>query len=338
MRRSLRISPVVFVTLVLAISILWAVGCSRDQASITGPNDSAQMATGLRLDNPAVMAAMVAQDRATPALLKQSGILGTGISADAAGKPVILVYTERAGMAGVPKSIDGIQTQEFVTGKVVAYAKPGGGGTLQMGTSTGNDNECASGTLSCVVIKGGTEYFLSNNHVFARENAASIGERIDAPGRYDGHPRCAQTPIAATLSDYQPINFGGNNTIDAAIARPDAGRAYTSVSAGGYDPSSTVVSPSVGLAVKKQGRTSGLTHATIQAINVTITVGYTVGTAVFNNQIQTPGSFIRAGDSGSLMVTESGANPVGLCFAGSSQASFANPIGPVLSRFSATVK
>jgi len=336
MRRPLRIPTALVVTLTLAVSIFWATGCSRDESSITGPKYDA-IATGLRADDPAVMAAMVAQDRATPALLKQSGILGTGVSADAAGKPVILVYTERAGMAGVPKSIDGIPTQEFVTGKVVAYAKPGGG-TLQMGTSTGNDNECASGTLSCVVIKGGTEYFLSNNHVFARENAASIGERIDAPGRYDGHPRCAQTPIAATLSDFQPINFGGNNTIDAAIARPDPGRAYTSVSAGGYDPSSTVVSPSVGLAVKKQGRTSGLTHATIQAINVTITVGYSAGTAVFNNQIQTPGQFIRAGDSGSLMVTETGANPVGLCFAGSSSASFSNPIGPVLQRFSATVK
>ena len=336
MRRPLRFNPVLFITLVFAISILWATGCSRDE-SITGPSRAGDV-QALRLDSPAVMAAVVAQDRATPALLRQSGILGTGISADAAGKPVILVYTEKAGVAGVPKSIDGIPAQEFVTGKVVAYAKPGGGGTLQMGTSTGNDNECAAGTLSCVVIKGGTEYFLSNNHVFARENAASIGEQIDAPGRYDGHPRCAQTPIAATLSDFQPINFGGNNTIDAAIARPDPGRAYTSMSAGGYDPSSTVVSPSVGLAVKKQGRTSGLTHATIQAINVTITVGYSAGTAVFQNQIQTPGSFIRAGDSGSLMVTETGANPVGLCFAGSSQASFANPIGPVLSRFAATVK
>src|SRR5439155_22973544 len=171
MRRPLRFNPVLFITLVFAISILWATGCSRDE-SLTGPSRTGD-AQALRLDSPAVMAAMVAQDRAQPALFRKSGILGTGISADAAGKPVILVYTERAGVAGVPKTIDGIATQEFVTGKVVAYAKPGGG-TLQMGTSTGNDNECASGTLSCVVIKGGTEYFLSNNHVFARENAASI--------------------------------------------------------------------------------------------------------------------------------------------------------------------
>jgi hypothetical protein len=38
------------------------------------------------------------------------------------------------------------------------------------------------------------------------------------------------------------------------------------------------------------------------------------------------------------MVTETNADPVGLCFAGGSGASFANPIGPVLQAFGATVK
>jgi hypothetical protein len=264
-------------------------------------------------------------------------VIGTGTSADEKGRAVILVYTNRAGVTGIPAEVDGVATRVWNIGRVVPYAKPGGG-TLQMGTSTGNDNECASGTLGCVVVKGGVDYFLSNNHVFARENDASIGERIDAPGRYDGHPVCAQTPQCATLSDFQPINFGGSNTIDAAIARPISGLSYTQVSAGGYDPSSTVVSPSVGLAVKKYGRTSKLTTGNIQAINVTINVGYSSGTATFTGQIQTPGQFIRSGDSGSLMVTQSGNNPVGLCFAGSSQASFSNAIGPVLQTFGATVK
>src|SRR5205814_7396010 len=133
----------------------------------------------------------------------------------------------------------------------------------QCGTSTGNDNECASGTIGCVVNKGGVQYFLSNNHVFARENAASIGERIDAPGRYDGKPKCAQTPQLANLSDFQAISFSNNNTIDCAIAKPASGVAYTTAEAGGYTPSSTVVAPTVGLAVMKTGRTSGLTTGAI---------------------------------------------------------------------------
>jgi hypothetical protein len=111
------------------------------------------------------------------------------------------------------------------------------------------------------------------------------------------------------------------------------------VMSSGYDPSSTPVTGAVGMAVKKTGRTSKLTHDTIQAVNVTINVQYSGGgVARFVGQYQMGGSFIRSGDSGSLMVTEAGDNPVGLCFAGGGGASFANPIGPVLQRFSATVK
>lgn len=340
MKRPSRRSLFLLATLVLSASALWVTGCSRDGAPVLAPKLSQSGSSGtysgvMRLDDPGIRAAIASQDRATPGLLGH-GILGTGVSADAAGKAVIVVYTEREGVR-VPAEIDGIATRTMVTGRVIPYARPGGG-SLKMGTSTGNDNECASGTLGCVVVKGGADYFLSNNHVFARENAASNGERIDAPGRYDGKPRCAQTPQIGTLAGYQRINFGGSNTVDCAIAQPASGLSYSAVSAGGYTPAQTTASAAVGLAVKKTGRTSGLTHDTIQAINVTITVGYQAGTATFTGQIQTGGSFIRSGDSGSLMVTETGNNPVGLCFAGSSQASFSNPIGPVLQALAVSMK
>ena len=329
-----------FSTLALALSVVWVTGCSRTDSPLApqlgSPYSAGASSQVIRMEDPGIRTAIAAQDRATPGLLGH-GILGTGVSVDAAGKPVIVVYTERVGV-GVPKEIDGIATRTLVTGQVVPYAKPGGGGPLKMGTSTGNDNECASGTLGCVVTKGGADYFLSNNHVFARENAAHTGERIDAPGRYDGHPICAQTPQIGTLAGFKAINFGGSNTVDCAIAQPSSGLSYSAVESGGYTPSSTTVSPAVGLAVKKSGRTSGLTHGNILAVNVTITVGYTDGTATFTGQIQTPGNFIRSGDSGSLMVTETGNNPVGLCFAGSSQASFANPIGPVLQALGVSMK
>jgi hypothetical protein len=104
-----------------------------------------------------------------------------------------------------------------------------------------------------------------------------------------------------------------------------------------YTPSSTIVSPTLGLAVKKVGRTSGLTTGTIAGINVTIIVGYDSGTARFVNQIYVAGNFIKSGDSGSLMVTQSGNNPVGLNFAGGGGGSFANPIGPVLAAFGAAI-
>jgi hypothetical protein len=350
MRFPTEIRRSVLVGLSLAtLAAIIVAGCSRDEANPIAPANNASPSAlsfssrTIPADAPEVRAAIAAQNRATHDLLRIDGVIGTGTSADERGRPFIIVYADRAEVAGVPVEIEGIATKVWNIGKVVPYAKPGSGGPLQMGTSTGNDNECASGTLGCVVVKGGVDYFLSNNHVFARMNDASNGERIDAPGRYDGKPICAQTPICATLSDFEPIGFGsrGNNpdnVIDAAIARPDPSRPYTQVMESGYDPSSTVVAASVGLAVKKHGRTSNLTHSTVQAINVTITVGYPNGNAKFVQQIQMSGQFIRSGDSGSLMVTETGENPVGLCFAGSSQASFANPIGPVLQRFGATVK
>lgn len=340
MKRPSRRSLLLLSVVVVAAAALWLTGCSNNGGPTLAPKLGSPYASGsasgvIRLDDPGIRAAIASQDRATPGLLGH-GIIGTGVSADASGKAVIVIYTEREGVH-VPARIDGIATRTLVTGQVVAYAKPGGG-SLQMGTSTGNDNECASGTLGCVVTKGGSDYFLSNNHVFARENAASIGERIDAPGRYDGHPRCAQTPQIGNLAAFQRINFGGSNTVDCAIAGPISGLSYTNAEAGGYTPAQTTVAAAVGLAVKKTGRTSGVTTGTIQAVNVTITVGYQTGTATFTGQIQTPGSFIRSGDSGSLMVTQSGNNPVGLCFAGSSQASFANPIGPVLSALGVAIK
>ncbi len=320
--------------LVVTVAVLAVVrtGCGKQPP--TAPGSTAPLSLSRAADLDRVVAT---QNRHTPELLAISGVIGTGAGVGRDGHAAILVLTQRP-VTGLPARLDGIAVEQRVVGEVHAYAKPGGGGgTLQCGTSTGNDKECSAGTIGCVVVKGGVQYFLSNNHVFARENAASIGERIDAPGRYDGKPRCAQTPQCATLSDYQPISFTSNNTIDCAIAQPVAGRAYTCAEAGGYTPSSTVVSAAVGLAVKKTGRTSGLTHDTIQAVNVTIQVQYSAGIATFVNQIMTSGSFIRSGDSGSLMVTETGNNPVGLCFAGGSGGSFENPIGPVLQKFSATV-
>jgi hypothetical protein len=335
-RRSLFLLSVV----VVAAAALWLTGCSNNGGPTLAPKLGAPYSSGsaagvIRLDDPGIKAAVAAQNRATPGLLG-NGIIGTGVSADAHGKAVIVVYTERDGIH-VPASIEGIATRTLVTGQVIAYARPGGGGPLQMGTSTGNDNECASGTLGCVVTKGGADYFLSNNHVFARENAASVGERIDAPGRYDGKPKCAQTPQIGNLADFRNVSFSSNNVVDCAIARPTSGLTYSKVEAGGYQPSTTTVTASVGLACKKTGRTSGLTTATVQAINVTIQVQYTAGIATFTNQVQFPGSFIRSGDSGSLAVTQSGNNPVALMFAGGSGGSFGNPIGSVLSALGVSI-
>ncbi|HEU4764606.1 MAG TPA: hypothetical protein VFT93_03025, partial [Candidatus Eisenbacteria bacterium] len=162
MKHPLRRSLLLLAIVALSASALWITGCSKDGAPVLAPKLSQSGSSGvysgvIRMDDPGIRAAIASQERATPGLMGH-GVIGTGVSADAAGKAVIVVYTEREGVR-VPAEIDGIKTRTLVTGRVIPYARPGGG-TLQMGKSTGNDNECASGTLGAVVVKGGVDYFL----------------------------------------------------------------------------------------------------------------------------------------------------------------------------------
>jgi hypothetical protein len=77
-------------------------------------------------------------------------------------------------------------------------------------------------------------------------------------------------------------------------------------------------------------------------VNATLEIGYSSGTARFINQVvvQSKKPFLKAGDSGSLLVTNnSSRNPVGLIFAGDSSGKYAiaNPIGAVLSQLGVTI-
>lgn len=288
--------------------------------------------------------AMGIQNRHTQELLNIDGVVGTSTGVDEVNPGVaqILVLTSRDGVRGIPASIEGVRTRVEMVGVV----KPFGGYTnryrpIKGGVSTGNDNECASGTIGCLLSlssDGTHRYMLSNNHVFARENDASTGEKIDQPGRYDTH--CGASGLIGRLSAFSPISFTDTNVIDAAVAviEDSLSSAASGAMINGYVPSTTVVSPSVNLNVTKVGRTSGVTTGKITGINTVIRVSYSGGTAIFKNQIYVHGTFIRAGDSGSLMMTNNSShNPVGLDFAGGSNSSFANPIGPILSYFGASV-
>jgi hypothetical protein len=113
--------------------------------------------------------------------------------------------------------------------------------------------------------------------------------------------------------------------------------------------SNTTVSAFINQAVKKSGRTTGLTHSSVSGLNATIIVTYdnecagsTAFTKTFTGQIviANPGhSFLNSGDSGSLMVEDVVTKPhaVGLLFAGSSTDAIANPIGQVLTFLGATM-
>ena len=320
----------------LASALLW-VSCSEKQPASTRPEQAVALSAG------ELGRVMAVQNRHTDRLLEIDGVVGTATGLSAAGKPVVKILLEREGVAGIPSTVDGIPVEVMVTGKIYAQALTKRYRPVPIGVSVGNNGECAAGTIGCVVYKGTTPYILSNNHVLARENTASIGEDIVQPGRYDNKPKCANkvsTDKIADLSDFVPIVFStsANNRVDAAIAQLST-TDFTCATLPAYYgfPGTTSVTATVGLAVKKVGRTSSLSTGSVTAVNATVNVGYSAGTARFVGQILTT-SISRSGDSGSLVVTnDANNNPVGLLFAGSSSVTVVNPIGDVLSALNVTI-
>ncbi|HET7603299.1 MAG TPA: hypothetical protein VFK36_09815, partial [Gemmatimonadales bacterium] len=184
-----------------------------------------------------------------------------------------------------------------------------------------------------------------NNHVLARENDASIGERIMQPGNFDT-ANCASPDnlVIGHLAQFIPINFSGNNTVDAALASTTTSDVGNGTYTGGYGvPNSVTRAATTGMLVQKCGRTTGCTHGRVSAVGATISVQYEAGVATFNNQVVITSTskrspFSDSGDSGSLIVTDdASANPVALLFAGSRSSTIGNPIGAVLSALGVTI-
>jgi hypothetical protein len=230
------------------------------------------------------------------------------------------------------------------------------GRPIKLGVSGGNINDigggyCCVGTLGSLVTDGTNDYILSNNHVLARQStatsAASTDEDIIQPGLADSSCVAVANSQVADLSDWEPIVFGGTNTVDAAIAQIRNGMVNLDgeiLNVGKL--SANVATPALNLAVQKMGRTTCLTTGSISATNVNVSVGYSnvcgakaSGTANYTGQIMIKSpTFSKGGDSGSLIVTrESCPRAVGLLFAGSNTTTIANPIDAVLSKLTVSM-
>ncbi|HLV89429.1 MAG TPA: hypothetical protein VKV39_20770 [Candidatus Sulfotelmatobacter sp.] len=189
---------------------------------------------------------------------------------------------------------------------------------------------------------------LSNNHVLANENDAAAGDAILQPGPFDG----GQNPgdRIGTLTQFVPLNFTAVNTVDCAVATLDGGIAFDSKNLDLLGQLSGVRTSSVdvGDVVAKIGRTTGVTHGTVTAIELdNVTVGYDNGNATFNGQIEIEGTgsqpFSRGGDSGSLIIDQNNL-AAALLFAGTDTGgtngmgvTYANPIEVVLSALGITM-
>lgn len=230
---------------------------------------------------------------------------------------------------------------------------------IKLGTTGSNANDssrqgsnitCCGGTLGSLVQRAGTFYILSNNHVLARSDSASLGENIIQPGLVDTNCGSTSSSVVGNLSQFANLQAAGTN-VDAAIAQIIPGAVDTTgtilllggTTTGGVpDPgpphAGMGVAATVGMGVGKSGRTTGLTCSRVGAVGVATSVQYQTGcgtgstfNVTYSNQISVNGgTFSGAGDSGSLIVSTGTADPVALLYAGSDTDSVGNPVQDAL--------
>ena len=338
--------------LLLVVEALWLAPAGGPRLPFPGFGEGG-------LSQEALAAAFAAQEEISPDLLAVPGVVGTAVGLGAGGRPVVRVYLEYAGVAGLPASFAGYPLVREVTGRITALGDPpreaAASGPVDprgpfprpvpIGVSTGRAGVTA-GTIGARVTDGRRTYALSNNHVFANRNDANPGDNVIQPGVADG----GSDPEHAfgTLADFEEIGFCRalacpENRIDGAIAESSPDQLAAATPSNGYGaPRTGTVEASLMLAVQKYGRTTGHTRGKVTGLNAILDVNYRTGKARFVDQIVITGEgFSAGGDSGSLIVTDGRGRkdrrPVGLLFAGSPNTTIANPIDLVLDRFGVTV-
>jgi hypothetical protein len=251
--------------------------------------------------------------------------------------------------------------------------------SVALGSSGGNNTDydtrgeqivdCCSGTLGALVEDASKrEYLLSNNHVLARSDRASVGDVIVQPGLIDNNCSplgdSANVQPVASLTGWLPLRSRLTNA-DAAIAQLTSRAVDSSgkiLELGGKQADGTLAAAAPGISstggkgesgtldlkVAKSGRTTGLTCGGISAVDLDVTVDYYLDcaetrpylTKTFTHQLGLSGNqFSDAGDSGALVVDAANAEPVGLYFAGGTDVSgvsqgVANPASDVLNELS----
>lgn len=306
-------------------------------------------------------------------LLSRSNVIATGVGFKVSGgertsqMSIICSVVEKTPVSQlsakdlVPKELGSLPTDVVQIGKVWALARTGRFRPAPGGVSIGHV-DITAGTLGCVVKKGGQSFILSNNHVLANSNDANIGDAIVQPGPLDGG-RVPQDQIA-TLAEFVPIQFPANgggdscagcststlnvvsgptqvtpqmedNLVDCAIAGPvDPGDVLEEIVDIG--PIQGVAVGTLGMSLKKNGRTTEFTTGEILQVDVTVDVDYReAGVARFTDQLLA-GPMSAGGDSGSAVLNDSD-EIVGLLFAGSDSTTILNPIQAVFSGLGVTL-
>jgi hypothetical protein len=327
-------------------------------------------AADLSETHASVRAVVAVQKEITQDLMQLENILGTAVGIEDDGKASLVIFVERDGpntaaaLHAIPAELRGIMVKAELTEKFRALGKPGGGNTsssankakqvppIKLGTSGGwgydlANGYCCGGTLGSLIQVNGVKYILSNYHVLEADIVAggnnviaTDGQAVIQPGLIDIGCNAANGQAVAQLVTISSLP---NSNVDASIAQIVDGMVNPDGEILGIGRlSSQTAAATLNKAVKKAGRTTGLTKSKISGLNATISVSYenecaggAAFTKTFTGQIvisNRGSSFLAGGDSGSLLVEDVTTNPkaVGLLYAGSSTYAIANPINEVL--------
>jgi hypothetical protein len=353
--------------LFLTLAILWNAGCSSKPSSSTSGNS-----TGITVSVfPSATSVVVGQT--VPFTATVTGTTNTIVNWEVAGVPggnptvgTITtggLYTAPSALPNpstvVVTAVSQADTTKMGTGRVQVFQSNPNQNLqslpVKLGTSGGNVDDtsgrfCCGGTLGSLLIRNGSFYILSNNHVLARSDQATPGEPISQPGIVDTNCSTVGTNTVANLTSFVNLQASGTN-VDAAIALivPGAVDLTGSIlllgsTATGSTPDAGPphqgrgILASIGEHVAKSGRTSGLSCSTVAATNLSTSVTYqtqcnggTSFTVTYRNQVSVSGGgFSAGGDSGSLIVDQGTADPVALLYGGSDTDTVGNPVGDVL--------
>lgn len=141
----------------------------------------------------------------------------------------------------------------------------------------------------------------------------------------------APAPTAPTAPNVI-MPAGMDNVADAALARPINADLFTRQIRGIGNIRKTAP-PTLGMHIRKTGRTTDTTQSTVTLLNATVNVAYNTSKGVRNARFVEQvicNAFSQGGDSGALVVDAESQTAVGLLFAGSGIASIFTPIDVVL--------
>jgi hypothetical protein len=296
------------------------------------------------------------KDRIEPELLARPGVTGVDVGYKEVGGRTTDELSIRVHVAQkrksvpkgeqVPAQIDGVPTDVLerkyelqvvsmpldfsAQADTVHYAALVGG--ISMGPSRVIDGHIFAGTLGAIVIDKATNQHaaLTNFHVACVDSGWHAGDRMVQPSRIDTGVVPSDefgAILRATLSsavDGSLISIDGSKTSNCAIAEIGTVKGTKAAT--------------MGMTVRKRGRTTGLTYGSVDGLSLTVNVDYGdgIGTKTLTNQVSIKSDttknpmFSDHGDSGSVIVDDSG-YVVALLFAGAGTGTVGNPIAAVLS-------